>query len=104
MLLYTALSPRPFKTIKLRPRQPACRGCSGVFPKLSSQHESVLYLLGDIESLEKDYLEFCGDLPGGESGDPVQAGMRLGEPGSRVKAMVSIIFLPYLKNAFYSRL
>ncbi|KAF8594830.1 hypothetical protein BDV93DRAFT_529067 [Ceratobasidium sp. AG-I] len=88
MLLYTALSPRPFKTIKLRPRQPACRGCSGVSPKLASQNESILSFLAGIESLEKDYAEFCGDLPG-DAGleDPVQTGMRSGEPGSRIKAL-----------------
>ena len=103
MLLYTALSPRPFKTIKLRPRQPACRGCSGAFPKLSSQSETVLSLLNDIESLEKDYAEFCGDLPGNaELDDPVQTGMRSGEPGNRIKALVSSLFFPYCKISLFS--
>ncbi|KAG9082562.1 Urmylation protein [Ceratobasidium sp. UAMH 11750] len=84
MLLYSALSPRPFKTIKLRPRQPGCRGCSGTPSDVASDEPTFSNILADIKPLEDDYIEFCGDL-GGIS-DPVSTGMFRGEPGSRVNA------------------
>ncbi|KAG9128392.1 Urmylation protein [Ceratobasidium sp. 392] len=84
MLLYSALSPRPFKTIRLRPRQPGCRGCSGAPSNVVLDKQTFGNVLADIKALEGDYVEFCGDLGG--TPNPVSTGMFLGEPGSRVNA------------------
>ncbi|QRV74736.1 adenylyltransferase and sulfurtransferase MOCS3/UBA4 [Ceratobasidium sp. AG-Ba] len=85
MLLYSALSPRPFKTIKLRPRQPGCRGCSGTPLAKKRGDQTLPNVLADIKHLEDDYIEFCGDVNG--TPDPVNRGMIVGEPGSRVHAL-----------------
>jgi hypothetical protein len=87
MLLFTALSPRPFKTIKLRPRQPTCQGCSGPPLDALSQNQSVLKFLDEVASLENGYNEFCGELA-----DPILTGARQEEPKTRVSASVSVCF------------
>jgi hypothetical protein len=90
MLLYTALSPRPFKTIRLRPRQLGCRGCPAAPPTASLDKLSFSNILADIKTLEDDYNEFCGDLEGTTGPeDPLRSGMNPGEPGTRVNVQVS---------------
>jgi hypothetical protein len=89
MLLYTGLSPRPFKTIKLRPRQLGCRGCSTTLPN-TDLHNSFSNVLNDIKTLEDDYSDVCGELEGRPNPeDPLRLGMNPGEPGNRVNALVS---------------
>ncbi|KAG8751758.1 Urmylation protein, partial [Ceratobasidium sp. 428] len=85
MLLYSALSPRPFKTIKLRSRQAGCRGCSGTPLDVALDKQTFTNILAEIKPLENDYTEFCGDSGG--TPDPVNTGMFAGEPGSRVNAL-----------------
>ncbi|KAH8822922.1 hypothetical protein DL96DRAFT_1619837 [Flagelloscypha sp. PMI_526] len=50
LLLYSALSPTPFRTIKLRPRKPGCSGCAQPSEQIASISET-------------DYIQFCGGPP-----------------------------------------
>ncbi|KAF8688919.1 Adenylyltransferase and sulfurtransferase UBA4, partial [Rhizoctonia solani] len=83
MLLFTGLSPRPFRNIKLRPRQSKCPGCSTGSP----QGLSVPELMADLASLQDSYYQYC-DVDSHLPNDPILTGARRGEPGMRVKASV----------------
>jgi adenylyltransferase/sulfurtransferase len=50
LLLFSANSPSPFRTVKLRPRRPGCFACSG----------SSLLTLETLGSGSLDYVAFCG--------------------------------------------
>jgi adenylyltransferase/sulfurtransferase len=83
MLLFTGLSPRPFRNIKLRPRQSQCPGCS-----TPMQHLPVSDLMADIAPLEDSYIQYCNMGDSRLPEDPILTGARDGEPGTRVKASV----------------
>ncbi|GAB1521837.1 hypothetical protein RhiTH_004934 [Rhizoctonia solani] len=83
MLLFTGLSPRPFRNIKLRPRQSKCPGCSTDSP----QGLPVPELMADLASLQDSYYQYC-DIDSHLPDDPILTGARRGEPGMRVKASV----------------
>ncbi|QRW17846.1 adenylyltransferase and sulfurtransferase MOCS3/UBA4 [Rhizoctonia solani] len=83
MLLFTGLSPRPFRNIKLRPRQSKCPGCSTGSP----QGLPVPELMADLASLQDSYYQYC-DVDSHLPNDPILTGARRGEPGMRVKASV----------------
>ncbi|KAH7341869.1 hypothetical protein B0J17DRAFT_567982 [Rhizoctonia solani] len=87
MLLFTGLSPRPFRNIKLRPRQPKCPGCSTHPPRNLPQNLPVSEFMTNATSLEDSYNQYC-DIGGSHFDDPILAGVREGEPGTRVKASV----------------
>ncbi|KZS99927.1 uncharacterized protein LAESUDRAFT_732764 [Laetiporus sulphureus 93-53] len=69
MLIYSALSTPPFRTIRLRSRRPTCPACG-------NEREKV----GTIE--EMDYAMFCG----GERPDWVSRGLIQDRSGSRIRA------------------
>ncbi|CAE6435304.1 unnamed protein product [Rhizoctonia solani] len=83
MLLFTGLSPRPFRNIKLRPRQSECPGCSTLLQGLL-----VSELMADVAPLEDSYNQYCNIGDSRIPDDPISAGARDGEPGTRVKASV----------------
>ncbi|KDN50580.1 hypothetical protein RSAG8_01078, partial [Rhizoctonia solani AG-8 WAC10335] len=88
MLLFTGLSPRPFRNIKLRLRQPKCPGCSLHSPRNLPQSLPASQLMVDSTSLQDSYNQFC-DIGGSHiHDDPVLTGAREGEPGARVRASV----------------
>ncbi|CAE7199514.1 unnamed protein product [Rhizoctonia solani] len=88
MLLFTGLSPRPFRNIKLRLRQPKCSGCSEYPPHNSPQSLLVSQFMVNPALLQDSYDQFC-DLRGPSiHNDPILTGAREGEPGARVRASV----------------
>ncbi|KZT02882.1 uncharacterized protein LAESUDRAFT_814944, partial [Laetiporus sulphureus 93-53] len=68
MLIYSALSTPPFRSIRLRSRRPICPACG-------NEREKV----GTIE--EMDHVMFCG----GERPDWVGKGLMEDRPGSRIR-------------------
>ncbi|CAE6426904.1 unnamed protein product [Rhizoctonia solani] len=88
MLLFTGLSPRPFRNIKLRPRQPKCPGCSIQSPRNSPQSMLVSQFINDSTSLQDSYNQFCDIGVSHTHNDPVLTGAREGESGARVRASV----------------
>ncbi|CUA76012.1 Adenylyltransferase and sulfurtransferase uba4 [Rhizoctonia solani] len=88
MLLFTGLSPRPFRNIKLRLRQPNCPGCSMCTLHNYPQNLLVSQFIDDSTSLQDNYDQFC-DIGGSRThDDPVLTGAREGESGARVRASV----------------
>lgn len=72
MLIYSALSPSPFRSIKLRSRKPDCRACG----------------VGRKQQLidQEDYLEMCGFYPP----DWESLGLVKGEAGHRITSKVRL--------------
>lgn len=71
LMLFSALSMPPFRSIKLRERKPTCAACGVDGQRLGAIHET-------------DYIAFCGGLrPDWEA-----RGLVSGSPGARISAQV----------------
>lgn len=70
MLMYSALSTTPFRSIKLRTRRPTCPACGNEGQKVGTINEGM------------DYVQFCG----GERPDWVSRGLVNGSSEARVSA------------------
>lgn len=82
LLIFSALSNPPFRSIKLRPRRSDCVACSSTSKNLLD--------IGQV-----DYVQFCG----GERPDWEFRGLQDGERGMRISAKVGVLqdYCPSLK-------
>ncbi|KAH0833159.1 Rhodanese-like domain-containing protein [Lanmaoa asiatica] len=69
LILFSAMSMPPFRTIKLRARKPTCAACGVDGQRLGAMHET-------------DYIAFCG----GHGPDWQARGLASGNPGDRISA------------------
>lgn len=72
MLVFSALSPTPFRSFKLRARRESCPACG-----VEGKKKGVI--------AETDYVAFCG----GARPDWVSRGLQAGSPERRIDATVS---------------
>jgi adenylyltransferase and sulfurtransferase len=80
LLLFSALSMPPFRSVKLRKKSPQCAACG-----------TIGEIKGTID--ETDYVAFCG----GSQPDWETRGLLPGETGTRMTPLVSRVLIKFLK-------